>query len=61
MPKKLEPRPAKVECLDKGHIFWKDVSHWVHYTPGSNEPGPAAMANIPEVKCWCGSLSKEAK
>jgi hypothetical protein len=53
MPRKLEPRTAEFKCRDKGHIFRKRVPHWVH-----GDPGPAAMANIPEVRCpECGSLS----
>jgi hypothetical protein len=63
MPRKLEPRTAVFKCRGPGHhIFRRRAPHWVHSTPGSNEPGPAAMANIPEVRCpECNSLSDLVK
>jgi hypothetical protein len=61
MPKKKVNNSAKFQCFDNDHIFWKQVPHWVHYSDDDpTQSGPASMINIPEVRCWCGSLAKEA-
>jgi hypothetical protein len=63
MPRKLEPRTAEFKCRGPGHhVFRRRVPHWVQYAEEGGEPGPAAMANIPEVRCpECDSLSDLVK